>query len=394
MFVRDSISCACVSRAALLFEFLAIHKALIAHGSARRLSVSVCCDVCSGLVNTSLARLAKSKAKNKVEQALVHGKLLARKAKSTGCMDVNTVSFTRAPNIALLLAGQIRSFSERLLQRDTHAHFVQALSAAVFAHLSFEHSYAPWHKLIVNESSANEQLRISSSIRRLFRPVYFQTLTDAEVMKSSSWVGRASGATSEQSVLFLRWLLLLEAMRSDERVRGSRYGLVLRMRPDATFLCKLPSDLPRWMNGFDAVQEGDQVMLMTREAASVALSVYLHGPQSAPCRLKVELCVPAVLSAHNLSVANMGQPGAALVRPEAFCVHAASVAMLQHDPKLSCGRTFLGATHKPLCRDPPRAWNLSARLTYWSSDARAARRAAARGSTDSQGMARSVRSHE
>ena len=281
------------------------------------------------------------------------------------------------PSIAAVLAGQLRTLSETLVQRESYQALVRPTHAAVFAHVSFEHSYAPWHKLNgdVHHIDAEQKERIINAIRDLFKPVYFQIASDSEVEQNSRWVGRTDGAAGEQSVLFFRWLLLLEAIRLEENRRGSKFSLVLRWRPDVVLLCELPADVLRWMHGYSAVQAGDQAIVMTRSAATVALSSYLHASNSPACKLKIELCVPGILLAHNFSVATMGQPGAAIVRPEFFCSHASHEVMLKHDPRLSCGRSYLGS-RKQICATDPRVYNMTARMQFWSSTARAERSAA------------------
>ena len=278
------------------------------------------------------------------------------------------------PSVAVLLAGQVRSLIEPKVSHDIRS-VLRHMRPMVFAHLSLEHSYAPWHSLQPDTSgNASNVQYISSMIRRTFRPAYLRIMPDSQVVKDPRWVGRAQGQAGEQSVLFFRWILLLEAMSSVETERGSRFGFVLRQRPDSVLLCEPAASPARWMDGFHAVQDGDQVVLMTRDAASVALSAYLHASQSAPCRLKVELCVAALLLSQGFSVGTM-QPGAAVVRPEAFCTHVNGKAMLQDNDKLSCGRSFLGS-RKPPCSTPPTYWNLTSKVAYWSSTERTKRRAA------------------
>ena len=276
--------------------------------------------------------------------------------------------------LAVLLAGQVRTLAEPQVLREARLNTVRSAHAAVFAHLSLEHEPAKWHSKFQSGSTSPVRAHANASavaawrnaFRTAFRPLYMRLASDEEVIRQGHprWAGSLSGQPGAQSVLFFRWLLLHDELVRVERGRGSRFAFVLRLRPDAILLCKLPPDPVSVLGGYDAAQTGDAVVLMTRDAADVALAAYLHAADAWPCQLKVELCVPSLLIERRFSVGAL-DPGAVVVRPEAMCANDAYQKRMAEQQWLSCGRSHLG-TPKPACGAAPRPWNLTARTQHWT----------------------------
>ena len=244
---------------------------------------------------------------------------------------------------------------------------IRPARARVFAHLSPEHTYASWHGLprIVSNSSA--LLELINAIKHEFRPRLLTVVPDDELVATSRlWAGPLQGDSGQQSVLMLRWLHLLDAVRTEEAIRSALFRLVLRLRPDAVLQCSVPAD---WSVGsatlspYRALLSHDFAAVMGREAATIALSAYIKANSTPGCRLKVELCVPAQLLAHNVSVGEM-QPGASLVRPLSICNSTTPSS-------LGCGRLALTRalnTRAPIAAcssSTAKPRNITARMDYW-----------------------------
>lgn len=275
--------------------------------------------------------------------------------------------------VALLLAGQSRTLSESQVRRDLITSVVRPTRAVLFAHLSAEHEYDVWHNFSTSsEASADSLVDI---IRAEFHPVAFLRVeNDREVQRHPSWSGVLQ-RPQRFSVLFFRWLLLHKALANEETRRGSRFEIILRMRPDLIVSCSLPLDVGAWMRGYSALQHGDVMLIAQRDAAEVALHTYVHANASALCALKAELCVPGLLAAHNFSLATLTPGTVSVVRPAAFCIQPHLQARLPE--WLSCGRAALGRAKLP-CAAPTRSWNLTEHVKYWRDWRRSQRTSARR----------------
>ena len=271
--------------------------------------------------------------------------------------------------VAVLLAGQARTLREPQVRQELLKNVVRPTSAALFAHISPQHDYAPWHNYSFVADDGDPEDDLATALRREFDPLpYLRVEPDEQVIRrrqqsnggSNRWYG-AIPWLERPSVLFFRWVLLLEALEVDERRRANRYGVVLRLRPDLVLTCQLPADPLTMLGGYDVVQHGDLALFMRREAASIALSMYQQAHESQPCALKVELCVPGLLVLRNYSVGTMVPGTVALVRPAAFCSNSRKWKAPEW---LACGRKYLGQP-KPRCRAAPRVWNLSEHVRYW-----------------------------
>ena len=306
-----------------------------------------------------------------------------------------------AAGLAVLLAGQIRTFEEADVRRSLLHNVIDPTSASVFAHLAAEHSYAPWHHLTSETFSvpnrSNDTWRLL--LRRIEREMHprlrlLRIMSDDELLATSPiWVGPLLGDSALQSALMLRWYLLLDAMSAEEAIRSQPFNLVLRLRPDAVLPCSLPMS---WTTSTSSAESAlaphqvlvsrDYAMLALRQAATVGLAAYLVANRTAACRIKVELCLGGVLLARNFSVGVMPQPGAVIVRPQAICAASAVLAEPSYDghlqpqrPHLGCGREVLpqrlvhGQTPnrsktKSCSATSARPWNLTTRLRYWGRE--------------------------
>ena len=269
-------------------------------------------------------------------------------------------------SLAVLIAGQIRAFVEPQVQLEVYRTAVSATSAAVFAHLSPEHSYAPWHHRGISPEPRLNQSTIRlliRTVRMLFHPIFLSVEADRALASHSRWVGDLKEDSAGGSALAFRWLLLYDAMSSAEAKRGRIFLYVLRLRPDALLLCQLANPLVM-LGNYSAVVDKDVALLARREAASVGLAAYHLASETKACELKRELCVPAVLLRHGFSVGVM-RPGAVIVRPKSLC-QALQSGSFTLDSSVSCGRQQL-ALLRPFCRESPRLWNLTRGTLYWRS---------------------------
>jgi hypothetical protein len=128
-------------------------------------------------------------------------------------------------SLALLLAGQIRTFVEPQVRHELYRTIVSSSQAVTFAHLSPESTYAPWHlrgssraswqpgrRLASHEVMLNETVvqLVVRETRALFRPTFLRVETDTATTNHTRWTGRLRGDSAASSVLAFRWLLLLE----------------------------------------------------------------------------------------------------------------------------------------------------------------------------------------
>ena len=126
-----------------------------------------------------------------------------------------------------------------------------------------------------------------------------------------------------------------------------------------------------------------------REAAPVALSIYTRAVELFECRLKLELCVPALLIHAGYRVAHLFY-GAAIVRSQAYCDDAGASKALATNPKMRCGRHYLSHPQPwPACdaHAPVAYYNLSENVDFWGGSRlreREERRAAGEASTKAE----------
>ena len=191
--------------------------------------------------------------------------------------------------VAVLLAGQARTLREPQVRQELLRNVVRPTSAALFAHISPQHDYAPWHNYSFVADAGDPEDDLATALHREFDPLpYLRVEPDEQVIRrrqqsnggSNRWYG-AIPWLERPSVLFFRWVLLLEALEVDERRRANRYGVVLRLRPDLVLTCQLPADPLTMLGGYDVVQHGDLALFMRREAASIALSMYQQAARVA-----------------------------------------------------------------------------------------------------------------
>ena len=277
---------------------------------------------------------------------------------------------------AILLAGQMRSLAEPDTLRALRRHVLDATNSSVFAHLNIEDNSSPsWAAHMIDHSNRSD-LGVHASrvhaVRRSLNPIYMRIEPDWFVVQHPRWVGSLRGQPGEQDILFFRWLILREAMEAEETARGRKFKLVLRLRPDTVPLCELPRDLASW--GADALISDDIAVLMRREVASVALDIYSHAEALPACRLKFELCVPALLESEGFSVFDLRPTSTcggafAIVRSQSFCDDPAS---LSYPPNMRCGRTqlsrvLLAKEPLPRCGDvlKPRRWAQDELVTHY-----------------------------
>lgn len=279
--------------------------------------------------------------------------------------------------LALLLAGQIRTFEEQPVRRALIRSVIKPYGAAVFAHLSPEHSIAKWHDSTRSDDRPRQTatpLALARLIRDEFAPGFLRIQTDSELIaKQPQWVGHLRGDSRQYSALMLRWLVLLHAIKGEEVAGGGRrFLLVLRIRPDVVLRCTFP---PSWvlqlaegrasslLAPHSALVSRDFLVLMDRRAADTALAAYVFANTSRDCQLKAELCVPSLLLARNLSVGLLDQEAASIVRPPS--VRCSSLAAAG---SFDCGRTFLTTVGGSRCCATQAAlpWNLTRKRQFWS----------------------------
>ena len=272
------------------------------------------------------------------------------------------------PGLALLIAGQIRAFADSSVYHEVHR-TVATAAAAVFVHVSTEHTYSAWHRrkhdwveIFSNETRSAETADLNAIVR-CFKPLHWEVATDDTIRRHPRWSGMLKDDSASISTLAFRWLMLYDALCAAENVRGRRYAVVMRTRPDALLPCVLPEDTTMLLGGYSAVVDKDSVLLMQRNAAEVALTVYNQASTHPACALKAELCVPALLLEHGLTVGVTGAAGA-IVRPEALCRYF-STSSFALDIGARCGREYL-TSRKPVCTQLPAGpWNLTKRTLYW-----------------------------
>ena len=288
------------------------------------------------------------------------------------CKRIGTRVMQNAPpastSLAVLLAGQVRTLSEPAVLDNLRRDIVQHMGAIVFAHVSIEHTYS-WHLHLANMSTrwkatdSGTHPRVDA-IKRALMPVYMRVESDLDIVGHPKWAGSLHGQPGEADTLFFRWLLLRDALVSEEAVRGTRFAFVLRLRPDLVMRCRLSRDPTLWMGRFHAVQDADLAMLMRREAAQLALGIYTRAEKLPACLLKVELCVPALLAASGFAVAEVNGNFTAIVRSQAFCDGPVATAIQAKNMK--CGRAFVGGSAKPWCSSTPlQAWAISRHVEKW-----------------------------
>ena len=280
------------------------------------------------------------------------------------------MALPEASSVALLLAGQARTFVEQQVRQDLYDTVARPTRATLFAHLSMEHEYASWHNFsaLTPSSEKHASALIVDAIRQQFTPVaYLRVQSDRDVASTSSlWRGTLQHL-QRQSVLYLRWLLLHRALVAEEQRRGSLFKVVLRARPDLLLTCALPhaDALAAWMSNYDAVQHGDVVLIARRAAAEVALQAYLYANTTWSCGIKIELCVPGLLASRNLLLGTLLPGTFAVVRPHEFCARAELQQSRNRLPDwLACGRSHL-ATRRSRCSAAPRSWNLTHHEQFW-----------------------------
>ena len=188
-------------------------------------------------------------------------------------------------HVAILVAGQIRTFEERAVQLNLYDKLVSPNKADVYFSLSHEDSPADWYNRIIPLHPQNKSVQLSSTIdadrlHALFRPVYCSIVNDSEIVRerSADWQGLLQNTYKiyNQSHLVFRWQILLIEASQHEAKRGERYEFIVRMRPDFFISCT-PLDLRALFREkaekFDALFEPDFFMAARRAAAEVALSV-------------------------------------------------------------------------------------------------------------------------
>ena len=278
--------------------------------------------------------------------------------------------------LALALAGQVRTLQEERMRTELFRTVVRPSGAAVFAHLSPEDYAAAWHFGRKNSSSIVAPPTMvplfdgfEAAFRRQFQPEFFALVADAELERHRRWTGALPGAVRPQSALYLRWLVLYDAVERHERETARRFAYVLRLRPDMLPGCVLtPQSVAQLLEpGLDAVSVGDQLVLLRRSAVRVALRVYLAAPTSAHCRLAPELCVDAILLLANRSLARARPGTAVIVRSEPMCQtlqHRSELGWSAHGQWTGHGQNLTDSRlwrHSKLCgraaldADAPRA---------------------------------------
>ena len=269
---------------------------------------------------------------------------------------------SRRADLALLLAGQVRTFREKDLQNAIFNNVVRPTGATVFAHLSPEATYANWYfghagRNLSRSQDAQESLisvgqsdeDFIRSFTQQYRPAFAAFSADTEMHQHPLWTGAVLGDASPQSVLFFRWLVLHEQMVDFERTRvgGVEFAFVLRLRPDALVRCILDREtIMQWLSVHHAVHDAyatDFSLLMRREVAKYALTVYATANTTSYCTFKVELCVPGALISRDLDVGIVDN-FTALVRSPATCkMLQNSRSPVGHIEEIACGRRYLEA---------------------------------------------------
>ncbi|KAL1507298.1 hypothetical protein AB1Y20_008144 [Prymnesium parvum] len=265
--------------------------------------------------------------------------------------------------MAVLIAGQIRALAEPRLLDAVHRTVVLS-AASLFVHLSPEHNYS-WHfhafpldpSAIPRPTAPHE---VQAVLHRLL-PLWWRVVTDDGLRADPQWRGPLPKDAARLSALAFRWLLLHDALVRAEAGRAAGFTYVLRLRPDVLLPCALPKAPRGMLGGFDAVADKDYLLLMRRGAAAVALTTYQRAAANPTCAFKAELCVPALMLQHGLSVGEV-HTGVAIVRPSAVC-HAFSV----NGSSARCGHSLVDSQRRLCEHQPAGPWNLTRRMIYWSA---------------------------
>ena len=142
----------------------------------------------------------------------------------------------------------------------------------------------------------------------LIKPLRLELLTDTEISGRSDFDPAFCSATNTQCMLYWRWSRCEAMISEEERRRGSTFSFVVRVRPDLEYYRLLPSagELAS-RKASEVFVEWDIMMIMRREVASTALTIYPIAAGYHPCiDGPHELCVLSALAAKGFEMHTMG----------------------------------------------------------------------------------------
>ena len=273
--------------------------------------------------------------------------------------------------VALLLAGQTRTFGEKTVRDRLLQTIAIPQRADCYLHLSPEFVEASWHhntKINWPVQGKDNSMDTPGKIRSAFKSLNIDVsaayvASDEKMMTHQLWRGFLQGDMRTRSVLALRWLILYQDVQSVERSRKAPYKWLVRSRPDYVLPCTWETSkyLERLPRAFVAAVDGDHFIVMRPSAAASSLTAYSHANKSDACKIKLELCVPALLRAAGFRVAIYASQNGRVVRPQNDC----AISALQRHEKgkaalpdhLSCGREVVYSKARACSNSPNGPWN-------------------------------------
>ena len=222
---------------------------------------------------------------------------------------------TSFSKVAVAMAGEIRTFADKRVR----GHFIRAISPPInrpdiFLHLSHQFTVPGWKgdkveidKLRQRAPRSAVRRALEWNIKSELQPVSMVVASNSDLKQHPLWA-ESSPSDAENIVvrgnlkfLHLRWFALHEAIEEEERRRKVPYRFIVRTRPDYAYAGHLDyrnlGMSP--LNNF-GLFDYDFFAILSRSAARLALRVAVNCTELefAPCRLRAEMIVPALLRRH------------------------------------------------------------------------------------------------
>ena len=198
--------------------------------------------------------------------------------------------------LAICVAGELRTFFDVLpfLTQAVAAystHYFLQVSASCSSSLSGDkHWSCSGHDY--------DSDRVKTALASALSPANIVVENDSELSRHNSWRGDFLPPYTHPA---FRWAQCHHDILEAELRRGSQFGWVLRMRPDARFNCQFIS-LPHPLES-SVYNTWDFVSLMPRAVADISLRQYPLGFGLVPCLppSPFEACNYFLLRSHNIT---------------------------------------------------------------------------------------------
>jgi len=177
-------------------------------------------------------------------------------------------------NVAVCIAGELRTFFEDDVFSGFRNAVINPLQPALFFQVTLvDHNrLSDWHHYPTSVFKPLPTHDEALSRIQTLRPVHLHIASDEELTLHPLWRG-------EHGIMphwAFRWALCARAIESEERARGMQYDWIVRMRPDMTWHCSLPSLLSAWP-AEDIIFQQDWLAIARRSFANTILRVYPFG---------------------------------------------------------------------------------------------------------------------